>query len=190
MIVYHGTSSRNLESILAGGLTPGVDSSNWEVLARTGNLPTKRLVYVTNRDPLHFSVNSCWDGTDGIIFKLDIDEKNLCPDVDFLGLIRRELVKRGVKPPVVPMLGLEDGLIAAREHGVLSLQKCGLAAHLGAIEKERILSHARIDFKARHSMLDLHLKEHSGQLSPDLFFNEEEFRKRKHIDPLGITFGS
>jgi len=189
MIVYHGTSSRNLDSILAGGLTPNVDSSNWEGSYRY-HKTTKKLVYVTTRDPVHFSINSCWDGTDGIIFKLDVDEKNLCPDVDFLGMVRRELVKRGLKPPVVSLDNIEDGLIAAREHGVLSLQKMGLAAHLGVIEKERILSHARISYRARHSMLDLHLQEHVGQLSPDLFFNEEEFRKRKHIDPLGITFGS
>ena len=84
MIFYHGTDSKNLDSILAKGLLPRKDTGN---LVYGGDLASnEHFTYLTRWNPVAHAYSI--DENKPVIIKVDVDENDLYPDEDF---IEREL---------------------------------------------------------------------------------------------------
>lgn len=84
MILYHGTTMKNLEKIKKQGLKPrGKRKSNWE----TGiGKSRKDLVYLTNCYAPYYADGACKENDFPVIIKVDIDPKkiDLYPDEEFI----------------------------------------------------------------------------------------------------------
>jgi len=80
MILYHGTDSKNLESILKKGLLPRKDTGNQ---VYSGNLASnENFTYLTWWNPVAHAYTI--DENSPCIIKVDVDESDLYPDEDFL----------------------------------------------------------------------------------------------------------
>lgn len=91
MILYHGTSTEYLKTILAKGLLPRKRTgiSNW-----TGNIESKPyLVYLTTAYPVYFALHATKEPHDLLILKVEVDEEDLLPDEDFLARVLRQQEK-------------------------------------------------------------------------------------------------
>jgi len=103
MILYHGTSLKNLKSIAKKGILPrGIKGkSNWE----TGIGKSRyNLVYLTNCYACYYASMACNKKDDKpVVLKLNIDEKKmeLYPDEEFLfrssGLSKQPNAKKALK---------------------------------------------------------------------------------------------
>jgi hypothetical protein len=89
MILYHGTSERHLHAIQRHGLLPRrlTGQSNW-----SGNVASKEeFVYLTDAYPVYFAVGPALAADDApadlLILKVDVDEKRLYPDEDFIAWV-------------------------------------------------------------------------------------------------------
>jgi hypothetical protein len=80
MILYHGTDSKNLESILANGLLPRKETGN---IVYTGGLASNQdFTYLTRYNPVAHAYSI--DENKPVILKVDVDENDLYPDEDYL----------------------------------------------------------------------------------------------------------
>jgi hypothetical protein len=80
MILYHGTDSKNLASILARGLLPRKDTGNQ---VYHGDFASRDdFVYLTNYNPVAHAYSI--DENSPVIFQVDVREEDLYPDEDFL----------------------------------------------------------------------------------------------------------
>lgn len=84
MILYHGTSSRYLDQILAEGIKPrGRKGGNWKHSTRSN----PKAVYLTNAYALHFGKQAARQQDKIAIFEIDTSPLNwlrFAPDEDFL----------------------------------------------------------------------------------------------------------
>jgi hypothetical protein len=86
MKLYHGTTSRLLQKILAKGICPrGKRKSVWE------KYPSRTdMVYLTTAYPLYFAINALSDNEQSLIIEIDSDLLNqslLYPDEDFIAQV-------------------------------------------------------------------------------------------------------
>jgi len=80
MILYHGTDSKNLDSILAKGLLPRKDTGN---IVYSGDLASnEHFTYLTRWNPVAHAYSI--DENKPVIIKVDVDEEDLYPDEDWL----------------------------------------------------------------------------------------------------------
>jgi hypothetical protein len=80
MILYHGTDSKNLKSILERGLLPRKDTGN---IVYGGDLASnENFTYLTRWNPVAHAYSI--DENKPVIIKVDIDENDLYPDEDWL----------------------------------------------------------------------------------------------------------
>lgn len=83
MKLYHGTTSRWLQKILAKGIHPrGKRKSIWD------QYPSRTdMVYLTTAYPLYFAINAIEDNEKSLIVEIDsdlLDQSLLYPDEDFI----------------------------------------------------------------------------------------------------------
>lgn len=80
MILYHGTDSKNLDSILAKGLLPRKETGN---IVYKGDLASNEsFTYLTRWNPVAHAYSI--DENKPVILKVDVDENDLYPDEDWL----------------------------------------------------------------------------------------------------------
>lgn len=92
MILYHGTSTQYQIPILKNGLLPRSQTgvSNWATI-HDGKIESKPyLVYLTNCYPVYFSLQAIKESHDLLILKVEVDEKDLFPDEDFISRVLKE----------------------------------------------------------------------------------------------------
>jgi len=91
-MLYHGTSSKNLFSILNNGISPrNENSSTWEDYKSR-----KDCVYLTTAYALYFAINACKNGEKAVIIEIDeslLDKENMYPDEDFISQILQQQEK-------------------------------------------------------------------------------------------------
>lgn len=161
MILYHGTSSSCLKSILRNGILPGKDSnkSNWEngfAYERSNDL-----VYVTDA-PIQYAVNSSHDTGKGIIFELEIADDLIYPDPRYLIESHADLIYHN--PEAWKVLASEKSLreMAIKNKGQRFKDQCNYCC-LEAIPATSIRRYLVIDFKKRKSMIDFLFQEMSSR---------------------------
>lgn len=89
MILYHGTSARHRSSIEQNGLMPrsATGVSNWAE-PHDGLIESKDyLVYLTTSYPVYYALGAARNDDDLLIVEVDVDEKDLFPDEDFLAYL-------------------------------------------------------------------------------------------------------
>jgi len=80
MILYHGTDSKNLDSILEKGLLPRKFTGNQ---VYEGNFASNQeFTYLTRWNPIAYAYTI--DENSPVILKVDVDENELYPDEDFI----------------------------------------------------------------------------------------------------------
>jgi len=80
MILYHGTDSKNLDSILSNGILPRKDTGN---IVYGGDFASnEEFVYLTTWNPVAHAYSI--DENKPVILKVDVNENDLYPDEDFL----------------------------------------------------------------------------------------------------------
>lgn len=80
MILYHGTDSKNLASILEHGLLPRKETGN---IVYGGDFASnENLVYLTRWNPVAHAYSI--DENSPVILKVEVDEDDLYPDEDFI----------------------------------------------------------------------------------------------------------
>jgi len=77
MILYHGTSGRNARKIMKQGFTPGL-KYNWHVQSKPG------FVYLSLGYAPFYAMYSTKNSVEGAIIKVEVDEKVLYPEDDFI----------------------------------------------------------------------------------------------------------
>jgi len=108
MRLYHGTSSKFLDSILRNGLVPrGENASNWEAASNAD------LVYLTKAYAMHFAANvACETESDILIVEIDTDllpaQHSLLADEDAIWSAWRLKALQG--------LGLDEHLAGLSHH--------------------------------------------------------------------------
>lgn len=150
MLLAHGTSSKNLDDILKNGLVPrGEKVSCWE---ECPSHPDR--VYLSNAYAFYFAHNFIKDDEDALIVEVDVDQKNLYPDEDFLGQVTDNATFN--LPSDATLIDrtmwirdrLEDMPRAKRiYYADMSLENIGNASHEGPIPVSRIRRMARIPGK-------------------------------------------
>lgn len=80
MILYHGTDSKNLESILQNGLLPRKDTG--QQVYKGGLASNENFTYLTRWNPVAHAYSI--DENSPVILKVDVDENDLYPDEDFI----------------------------------------------------------------------------------------------------------
>lgn len=142
MKLYHGTSSKHLDDILANGLTPRGDGpSNWPAAS------SRDRVYLTDAYAMYFAQSSRKDGEEDLVI-VEIDADHLDPsllqaDEDFAWYAwRKGALPDQFHPPAsltdhvdqaMHFSGILDELL---EYGITyetSLDMMGNCSHLGAI---------------------------------------------------------
>lgn len=146
MILFHGTSSDRLPTILKEGLRPRKETgakSNWE-----GDVESMLdLVYLTTAYPVYFALEACGEGdSKPVILKVDIDEEDLFPDEDFVAKIVETQDRREGK--MVLPLKAYNALVNPRDN--IDLTQSSLE-HNGIVSIERVLPEQIID----HVILEL-----------------------------------
>lgn len=148
MILYHGTSGANVETILREGLRPrGRRPGNWELESRWDS------VYLTNIYAPYYAIAAIDEDDcppEMAVFEVAVDEQCLYPDEDFL-----EQASRG--KDVCPLteksertLWYRDRLHGFGHHWKDSLEYLGTVSHYGAIPVEAICRVATSKMNRHH----------------------------------------
>lgn len=145
MRLYHGTSSRHLESIMTSGIRPrGRRKGNWK------QFPSRKdMVYLTNAYAPFFALQSCKEGEKALILELDlarIDESRLYPDEDFI--VQAISQQSGLSVEDVHD-GIRDALEDYQQYAMTSLEHLGNCSHRGDIPKVAVTRYCLIDWAAR-----------------------------------------
>lgn len=145
--LYHGTSTKYLDDILAKGITPRHDKdSNW-----SDNPSHPLMVYLSDAYPVYFAQQSVEvEGDDEpVVLEVIVDTKRLYPDEDYLEQFTR------IDPEwqnTVEATSMEyrtkwfkDNLTDYKEHYVGSLYGLGNCCHKGLIKPKNIVRYSILD---------------------------------------------
>lgn len=131
--LYHGTSVKHLEAILRDGLQPRKvhGNSNW-----AGKIASKKdFVYLTDAYPVYFAWAAAKADEDLAIIRVEVDEKQLYPDEDYIALCLKThdpFCKNIPLDEIGEMTNLED----YRKNWVESLTFNGKVAIKGVTAKQ------------------------------------------------------
>ena len=145
--LYHGTSTKYLDDILAKGITPRHNKdSNW-----SDNPSHPLMVYLSDAYPVYFAQQSVEvEGDDEpVVLEVIVDTKRLYPDEDYLEQFTR------IDPAwrnTVEATSMEyrtewfkDNLTDYKEHYVGSLYGLGNCCHKGLIKPKNIVRYSILD---------------------------------------------
>lgn len=151
MILYHGTSAKNLDLILKQGLLPRSSTGHpgyWE-----DELQSKPdFVYLTNAYAAYFGMKAALDDdTEVAILKVKVDESELYPDEDFIAYLHAEKSSRMIgqnkfNPHIDPL--------EYRHLSGESLMYHGTVCTLN-VTPERVLGHRVLDTKNAELLIAL-----------------------------------
>lgn len=142
MLVYHGTSERNVESILRDGLRPrGTEIGNWQHSVPSNS----KAVYLTIAYAIHFAKACANAGERYAIFevdlgKLDVNGK-IAPDEDFLEQATRgdlRFSKCGTNINARTMWFRKRALSQFQHLWVTSFNRLGTGCYYGTIPPEAL----------------------------------------------------
>jgi hypothetical protein len=139
--LYHGTSARHLPSILKSGLQPRKvhGNSNWE-----GDIQSKAdFVYLTDAYPVYFALAAAEIGEDLAVIRVEVDERILFPDEDYVALCLKTHDRFYKNIPITEINAMID-LYNYRQFWVESLKYNGKAA-IPFVRPEAITGHVVID---------------------------------------------
>lgn len=146
MILAHGTSAKWLKDIEANGLKPrGEKKSGWKRAPSAADR-----VYLSNAYAFYFAEAAAIGTNDLLIVEVDVDEKNLYPDEDFLGFATKENeIGKNIPDLVERTLFMRDWIVeqpfkVRKDLTQKSLEFMGNAAYRGTITPDRITRMALI----------------------------------------------
>jgi len=183
MILYHGTDSKNLESILATGLLPRKATGN--IVYKGALASNENFTYLTRWNPVAHAYSI--DENKPVILKVDVDAADLYPDEDFL---ERELSWNSVMKTGNVWRGKSEDLDVSRfkDKWEASYRVFGNVA-IRSVPPEKIIAHVVLD--PSDFMYHCGLGAQGNQLVNDLK-NEFHFTKpdvaRKNISRLELLF--
>jgi len=133
MILYHGTDSKNLESILRTGILPRKSTGNQVYQGAFASNP--EFTYLTWWNPVAHAYSI--DENSPVVIKVDVDEADLYPDEDF---IERVLFLKTGKPG-------DPAEIDITQHKDEWLQSYKLFGNVAirSVPPERIVDHVVLD---------------------------------------------
>ena len=131
MILYHGTTSRHLDSIREHGLLPRYDErpTRWDE-----NPSATDRVYLTNAYAVWFAWTAAKAGEKGVVVAVDVEMEDLVADEDYLAQTNWQdealafLQDMSLKQRTVYWKKRAASFPAMAEH---SLAKLGTVAHMG-----------------------------------------------------------
>ena len=177
MILYHGTDSKNLDSILKHGLLPRKDTGNQ---VYTGDLASNAdFTYLTRWNPIAHAYFI--DENSPVILKVDVDESDLFPDEDFIE--RMQFIETGCPG--------DPGSIGISEYKDLWQQSYNMFGNVAIrkVSPDRIVDHVVLDPKDFNYHCGLGAQ--GNQLIPDLK-NQIQFvdpnAVKKYIHRLDLLF--
>ena len=181
-ILYHGTSSVNLDKILKSGLRPRYSkSSDWECASRPD------MIYLTSAYPLYFAEHSITHhGGEPVVFEVEVDSARLYPDEDFLEqATRSEKSRQKINYLLNQLEGLDmeqrtqffrDSLEEYKHHYSESLKYLGNCCHKGIIKPKRIRRYVIPDTKTQmmsdptiHISNFFHMADYYADLIKEMF---------------------
>jgi hypothetical protein len=142
MILYHGTTDKNLLDILSKGITPrGSKESVW------GECPSRPdCVYLTNAYGFFYAGNVIGEDGKMVILEVNVDKENLLPDEDFLEqCMRHDLGDDPDYNILATTWDIRDNLPKYKAYWADSLAGLGNAAHQGTIFPSQIKRYAIVD---------------------------------------------
>lgn len=143
--LYHGTSYKNLASILKNGIRPrGKRKGNWK------EYPSRPdMVYLTNAYAPFFAIQSCKGKEKALILELDplfLDQKSLYPDEDFIAQAIATQQNLSIEDV---HCSIRETLEEYQHHAVDSLNGLGNICHKGIVPLCAISRYCIIDTKER-----------------------------------------
>lgn len=145
MKLYHGTSSKHLDSILSKGIRPrGRRKGNWE------SFPSRPdMVYLTNSYAPYFALQSCDKMEKALIVEVEVDETGLYPDEDFIAQV---LASQEQRPLEEVHEEVREGLEAYKHHAKDSLEGLGNCSHKGVVPAGNVRRMCLVDFTKRSDL--------------------------------------
>jgi hypothetical protein len=154
--LYHGTSARNLETIVRYGLLPRTKSKvkgNWSHTVQSN----PRAVYLTDAYPFHFAYNAGNDDEHGLILELDraaLLPWKLCPDEDMMEQCSRNVEATSENNMAPTNWSMEKRTRHYRKIAPnnpqladMSLKAMGTAAYYGEISFSSVTRYVIVDWK-------------------------------------------
>lgn len=146
--LYHGTTTKHLDSILRNGLHPrGRRRGNWDRYHSRSDM-----VYLTTAYAPFFAINSVAEEEKAVIVEVqtaDLNPSALYPDEDF---IAQALAHQMQLPLDYIHKRVRRTLHQYQHHTCDSVHALGNAAHKGVIPPEAITRYATIDGKLQSSL--------------------------------------
>jgi len=145
--LYHGTSYKNLNSILKNGIRPrGKRKGNWK------EYPSRPdMVYLTNAYAPFFAIQSSKDKA--LILELDpafLNQKSFYPDEDFIAQAIATQQNLSIEDV---HCGIRENLEDYQHHAVDSLNGLGNICHKGTVPLSAISRYCVIDIKERADLV-------------------------------------
>lgn len=148
MKVYHGTSSKNLKTILKNGLKPrGKSKGNWD------SFPSRNdMVYLTTAYAPYFAISSCKKMEKALVLEIDLDvldRTDLYPDEDFVAQVLAHQQNSSIED-------VHDYVRDNLEHFQHcfedSLNGLGNISHKGIVSPSAVSRYCLIDIKSRSDL--------------------------------------
>ena len=175
MRLYHGTSSKNLDSILSKGIRPrGRKKGNWK------GFPSRPdMVYLTNSYAPFFAIQSCVDGDRGLIVEVEVDEAGLYPDEDFIAQVIAAQEGRSIEEVHDE---IRDDLESYKHHAKDSLEGLGNCSHKGIVSSVKVSRLCLVDFEKRSDLAIM-------SMDPSISIMNYKFCGSKYRSVISWLFG-
>ena len=153
MLIYHGTSFKNFDSILNNGIDPRSDrKSNWEEYESRDDM-----VYLTLAYPFYYAACVTENDDPLVVFEIDcgkLDVSNLYPDEDYIAQGISHQTGKSLKDV---HFDIRDNIDEWKDLWESSLDKMGNVCHKGNIPISCVTRYAIVDPKEfnPHIYIDL-----------------------------------
>lgn len=178
MNLYHGTSSRNLASILRSGIRPrGRRSGNWE------QYPSRKdLVYLTTAYAPYFAWHSADGEEQAVIIEVcrdGLSDLNLYPDEDFVAQALANQLKVSID---AVHRGVRDCIEGYQHHANDSIECLGNVSHKGTVPASCITRYVTVDLNQQRDL-------HQICLDPSISIMNYRFCGAKYRSVIAWLFG-